>query len=69
MDLSAIIILTNQCNLKCAHCVYGCDLELQPYYITIKELWNTLKLMKQKLPSLTRLILSGGDAFMHPLLL
>lgn len=69
MDLSAIIILTNQCNLKCAHCVYGCDLELQPYYITIKELQDTLKLMKQKLPSLTRLILSGGDAFMHPLLL
>lgn len=68
-DLSAIIILTNQCNLKCAYCVYGCDLNLKPYYITIEELRETLKLMKQKIPSLTRIILSGGDAFMHPLIL
>ena len=65
--LSAILILTNQCNLKCSCCVYGCDLELKPYYITIKELQHTLNLMKQKIPSLERIMLSGGDALMHPL--
>lgn len=66
MNLDAIIILTNQCNLKCAYCVYACDLNPTPYFITIEELRDTLSLMKQKLPSLNKLILSGGDAFMHP---
>lgn len=69
MNLDAIIIITNQCNLNCAHCVYACDLKPDPYYITIDELRNTLNLMKQKLPSLKKLVLSGGDAFMHPLIL
>lgn len=68
-ELNAIIILTNQCNLNCAHCVYACDLQPNPYFITIEELRHTLNLMKQKLPSLTKIMLSGGDAFMHPLLL
>ena len=69
MKLDAIIILTNQCNLNCAYCVYACDLKPTPYFITIKELNTTLQLMKQKLPSLKRIMLSGGDAFMHPLIL
>ena len=69
MNLDAIIILTNQCNLKCAYCVYACDLNPTPYFITIEELHHTLSLMKQKLPSLNKLILSGGDAFMHPKIL
>lgn len=68
MDLDAIIILTNQCNLNCSYCVYACDLKPKPYFITIEELQNTLNLMKEKLPSLQRIILSGGDAFMHPLI-
>jgi MoaA/NifB/PqqE/SkfB family radical SAM enzyme len=46
MKLDAIIILTNQCNLNCAHCVYACDLKPNPYFITIQELQNTLILMK-----------------------
>lgn len=69
MKLDAIIILTNQCNLNCAHCVYACDLKPNPYFITIQELQNTLILMKQKLPSLNKIMLSGGDPFMHPLFL
>ena len=69
MNLDAIIILTNQCNLNCAHCVYACDLKPKPYFITIEELRHTLNLMRQKLPSLKKIMLSGGDAFMHPLIL
>lgn len=69
MKLEAIIILTNQCNLNCAHCVYACDLSPKPYFITLEEIHNTLILMKEKLPSLNRIMLSGGDAFMHPLIL
>lgn len=65
-QLDAIVILTNQCNLNCAYCVYACDLNPPPYYITLDELKNTLFLMKQKLPSLKKLIFSGGDALMHP---
>lgn len=66
MNLDAILILTNQCNLNCAFCIYGCDLNPTPYYISLDELKITLNLMKQKLPSLQKIILSGGDAFMHP---
>lgn len=69
MKLDAIIILTNQCNLNCAYCIYACDLKPKPYFITIEELRHTLNLMKQKIPSLKRIILSGGDAFMHPMIL
>lgn len=69
MNLDAIIILTNQCNLNCAYCVYACDLKPKPYFISLDELRTTLSLMKRKLPSLHKLILSGGDAFMHPLIL
>ncbi len=69
MELDAILILTNQCNLNCAYCVYACDLNPDPYFITIKELQHTLSLMKQKLPSLRTIFLSGGDPFMHPLIL
>lgn len=70
MNLDAIIILTNQCNLNCAYCVYACDLKnTAPYFITIEELRNTLSLMRQKLPSLKKIMLSGGDAFMHPLII
>lgn len=64
--LDAILILTNQCNLNCAYCIYACDITKNKYYITISELQTTLQLMKQKLPSLTKLVLSGGDPFMHP---
>ena len=63
------LIVTEKCNLNCAHCVYACDLSPKPYFITLEEIHNTLILMKEKLPSLNRIMLSGGDAFMHPLLL
>ena len=62
----AILILTNQCNLKCAYCIYACDITTTKYYITLEEIDYTLHLMKQKLSSLKRVILSGGDPFMHP---
>lgn len=65
-DLDAILILTNKCNLNCAHCIYACDITPFSYYITIDECKHTIQLMKEKLPSLKRIILSGGDAFMHP---
>ena len=65
-QLDAILILTNQCNLNCAYCIYACDITHTKYYITLEELKNTLLLMKQKLPSLKRLMLSGGDPLIHP---
>lgn len=65
-SLDAILILTNKCNLNCAHCIYACDITPFSYYISIDDCKQTLELIKNKLPSLNKLILSGGDAFMHP---
>lgn len=67
--LDVILILSNQCNLNCSYCVYGCDITPFKYFITEEDFKTTLSLLKEKIPSIQRLILSGGDGLIHPKLI
>ena len=60
--------IVDHCNLNCAGCNHFCSLA-EPFYITIEEFTNQLKLVKEKIPSLKWLMLLGGEPTLHPQLL
>lgn len=59
------IHLVDHCNLNCMYCSHFAPLK-EKWYITIEDFTKQLKLVKQKLPSLSHLILTGGEPFLHP---
>lgn len=62
------IHIVDHCNLNCAGCNHFCSLA-EPFYISLDDFTNQLKLVKEKLPSLKWLMLLGGEPTLHPQLL
>ena len=59
------IHVVDHCNLKCAGCNHFAPLA-DPYFIDRDHFNNQLKMVKEKLPSIQRLILLGGEPCLHP---
>lgn len=65
------IFITNNCNLKCLGCMQSCDRITDPYYMTIEELKDCLKVLSQKDfvvngKPIKTIHLTGGDPLTHP---
>ena len=65
------IFITNNCNLKCLGCMQSCDRITNPYYITIQELEEYLKILQTKTYTVNNIPvktihLTGGDPLTHP---
>lgn len=59
--------LTNQCNLNCLNCTNFCDdFTKEKFFISLDEVKSDLKILKQLLPDLGTIDLSGGEVILHP---
>lgn len=59
------IQIVDHCNLNCGGCNhFSCVAE--PYYISLEEFEENLKVISKWVPSLKRLMLVGGEPFLHP---
>lgn len=60
--------LTNDCNLKCFNCSFGCDY-LKPdeiFYVDIKTFKNHINIIKNKMKNASNICLGGGEPTLHP---
>ena len=65
------IFITNNCNLKCLGCMQSCDRITNPYYMSIQELEECLKILQKRQftvhgHTITTIHLTGGDPLTHP---
>ncbi len=70
-ESTLFIFITNNCNLKCLGCMNSCDRTTNPYYMSIEELENNLKILQKQNFTINnakiKLIhLTGGDPLTHP---
>lgn len=68
---SLFIFITDNCNLKCLGCMQSCDRIVNPYYMTIEELEDYLKVLSQNNFTINNkqiqtIHLTGGDPLTHP---
>ena len=56
------VFLTNQCNARCKHCFYIEELGYVPGEMRLADYHN----LAPTLPKLQRVILTGGEAILHP---
>lgn len=59
------IHVVDHCNLNCAGCNHFTPLA-KPFFIEVKDFEAQLMLIKEKLPTLKKLILLGGEPCLHP---
>ena len=59
------IHLVDHCNLNCMYCSHFAPIQ-EKWFISLNDFTNQLELVKKKLPSLSHLILTGGEPFLHP---
>ena len=57
--------IVDHCNLNCANCNHFSSIAKE-YYLPINIYHDQMILLKQKLPQLKRLVLIGGEPFLHP---
>lgn len=70
-DRTLFLMITNNCNLKCAGCMQGCDRTTNPFYVNFNDLKNYLEIIKEKQPLINQLPINnihvtGGDPLTHP---
>ncbi|MBE6148103.1 MAG: 4Fe-4S cluster-binding domain-containing protein [Firmicutes bacterium] len=68
MKYSFLIAITNNCNLNCSGCAWMCSNinEENKWFIPKKEFENNLKILKEKLPNLDAIDITGGETLIHP---
>ena len=59
------IHIVDHCNLNCAGCNHFAPLA-EPYFIDFDLFSDQLNIVKQRLPSLKRLMILGGEPCLHP---
>ena len=60
------LMLTNKCNLNCLYCDHFCPVADDYWYISIEEVQDFCKIMKDKMPHLRTVFLFGGEPLLHP---
>ena len=64
-NLELEIHIVDHCNLNCSSCNNFAPLA-DKFFITEEDFFNQITLVKKTLPMLSRLIITGGEATLHP---
>lgn len=66
-EYSFLIILTTKCNLNCTGCSIMCSNENnKQWFINKDDFIKQLHIIKEKLPNLSHIDLTGGETLIHP---
>ena len=68
MNFSFLILITNYCNLNCTNCAWLCNNKNKKdlWSISKEDFIKSLKILKEKLPNLETIDITGGETLIHP---
>ncbi|MBE6148100.1 MAG: radical SAM protein [Firmicutes bacterium] len=63
---SFLVIINTKCNLNCTGCSVLCSTKNEGWSISKEEFENNIKILKEKLPNLRTIDITGGETLIHP---